>query len=204
MRTQRIAAAVAVALAVGAIAASAGAGAPTGCVPPGSTTLRASGAARLYSRGSALFGCLGTRDTKLGSLRGTVPFPARRIVRYALSSRYAGIDTVDMGVDTLASTVALVDLRTGATVASVPATTPERAPESFVSVSAIAVGPSGVLAWIGERSSIGALKPVYEVHALVGTRNRLLASSATKPTSLRLRGNELLWQSGGQTRSATV
>ena len=109
-------------LALLALAGSAGA-APASCAPTTSMPLRASGAARIYSQGPALFGCLGARRTQLGSLRGTVAFPARRVVLYALSPRYAGVDTVQMGVDTFASTLTLVELQTGATVAKAPATT---------------------------------------------------------------------------------
>ncbi len=152
-----------------------------------------------------LYGCLGARRTRLGTLRGTVPFPATRIVLYALSSGYAGIDTVQMGVDTFASTVSLVDLRTGATLATAPATTPERRAESFISVTAMVLDAKGTLAWIGRRSAIGVPLPTYEVHALNAARNRLLASAADiAPTSLRLRGETLSWRAGGHTRSATL
>jgi hypothetical protein len=202
MHNQPIAAVTAVALM--ALASSAGAN-PAGCVPAASTPLRASGAARIYSQGSALFGCLGPRRTRLGSLRGTLPFPARRVVLYALSPRYAATDTVDMGVDTLASTVALIDLESGKTTATAPATTPERAAESFVSVTAIRVNATGTLAWIGKRSAIGALEPIYEVHALLAGKDRLLASTrAIRPSALQLHANALSWLTGGHKHSTTL
>jgi hypothetical protein len=204
MALTRIAALIVIgSLALALSAALAGA-APAGCVPSGSKPLRASGPARIYSRGAMLYGCVGSRRTLLGSLQGTTPFPARRVTRYALSSGYAATDTVDMGVDTLASSVTLVDLRTGATIATAPATTPESRPESFLTVTAIAVNANGAAAWIGERSAIGQRKPVYEVHALVGADNRLLASATAKLAALRLQGNKLSWQAAGQTHSATL
>ena len=203
MQRARMAAVVAIgSLAVAAATAGA---APTGCVPSGSRPLRASGPARIYSRGARLYGCVGSRRTLLGSLRGSAPFPARRVtLLFALSSRYAATDTVDMGVDTLSSSVTLVDLRTGATVATAPATTPANRPESFLTVTAIAVNANGVAAWIGKRSAIGQPKPVCEVHALVGAKDRLLASGTTKVAALHLQGNKLSWQAAGQTHSATL
>jgi hypothetical protein len=161
VKLKRIAALAAVAL----VATASGAGAAaSSCVPSGINTLRASGAARTYSRAGVLYACLRSRATRLGSLRGSVPFPARRVARYALSPRYAGVATLDMGVDTLASTVALIDLRSGRTLERAPATSPQRAAESFSTVTEMRVNGDGVLAWIGRRSAIGDLQPVYELH----------------------------------------
>jgi hypothetical protein len=202
MRVQHIA----LASCLASLALAAGASAtPANCAPSAAKTLRASGAARIYSQGTQLYGCLGARRTRLGSLRGSVPFPASRIALYALSSRYAGIDKVDMGVDTLSSIVALIDLRTGARIATAPATTPEQRPESFITVTSMAVNATGMLAWIGERSAIGVPQPTFEVHAVNAARDLLLASSAKiAPASLRLRGATLSWRDGGRTRSATL
>jgi hypothetical protein len=202
MHHHPIAAVTAVALVALAGAADA---APASCVPSGFRTLRASGAARMYSRAGELYTCLGARRTPLGSLRGTATFPARRVALYALSSRYAATDTLDNGVDTLASTVSLIDLRAGATISTAPATTPERAAESFVTATAIAVSATGTLAWIGERSAIGAAGPVYEVHArLLAGRDRLLQSAAVKPGALQLHGNTLRWTTAGRQHSTSL
>jgi hypothetical protein len=202
MHRQRIAATILLAplvLAVGARAA------PASCAPSAAKTLLAAGPARLYSQGTQLYGCLGSRRTRLGALRGTVPFPATRIALYALSSRFAGIDIANMGVDTFSSTVALFDLRSGARIATAAATTPERRPESFLTVASMVVDVKGTLAWIGQRSAIGVPTPTLEVHALNAAGNRLLASGPhIAPKSLRLHGETLTWQAGGQTRSATL
>ena len=187
-----------------ALATAVAGAAPAGCVPSGSRPLRASGPARIYSRSGKLYGCIGSRQTLLGSLRGTTPFPARRVTLYALSSRYAATDTVDMGVDTLASSVTLYDLQTGATIATAPATTPANRPESFLTVAAIAVNANGDAAWICERAGIGQPKPVYEVHALVGAHRLLLGSGTAKPAGLRLQGHRLTWRIAGRTLSATL
>jgi hypothetical protein len=209
MHLQRSALAVvlaplAVVLAPLALAGAAG-GTQASCVPAAATTLRSAGAARIYSEGSVLYGCLGARQTRLGPLRGTLPSPATRIVLYALSSGYAGVDTLDMGTDTASSTVSLVSLRTGATIAAAPATTPELRAESFATVTSMAVNATGTLAWIGERGAIGVTTPTFEVHALNAARSRLLASSATiAPKSIGLRGRKLSWRDGGHTRSATL
>jgi hypothetical protein len=189
-----------------ALASVSGAGAaPASCVPAAAQLLRSAGSARLYTEGGVLYGCLGARHTRLGHLRGSVPFPATRIALYTLSSAYAGIDTIRMGVDTFASSVALIDLRTGATRATAPGTTPERRPESFITVASMAVTATGALAWIGQRSAIGVPAPTFEVHALSAARNRLLASASDiSPRSLTLRGRTLSWQAGGHTRTATL
>jgi hypothetical protein len=202
MHRQRIAAAIVLAPLVLAIGARA---APASCVPSAGKTLLTSGPARLYSQGAQLYGCLGSRRTRLGALRGTVPFPATRIVLYALSSRFAGIDNADMGVDTFSSTVALFDLRSGARIATAAATTPERRAESFLTVTSMVVDVKGTLAWIGQRSAIGVTTPTLEVHALNAAHNRLLASAADiSPKSLRLHGETLTWQAGGHTKSTTL
>ena len=174
-------------------------------MPAGATVLSRSGPSSLYSRGGRLYGCLPSRTTALGALSATVPAPATRVARYVLRGPYAAIDTTEMGVDTFSSTVAVVDLRSGATIASAQATSPPRRPESFVSVAAMAIDPHGTLAWIGERSAIGVPTPTFEVHALTAAGNRLLASSAhIAPKSLRLHGETLTWQAGGQTTSTTL
>jgi hypothetical protein len=111
-----------------------------------------------------------------------------------------------MGVDTFSSSVAIVDLASGATLASAPATTRERRAESFIEVTALAIDPGGTLAWIGSRSAVGVRRPTYEVHALSPAgRDSLLASSPRiAPRSLRLRGTTLSWREDGHPRSATV
>jgi len=171
-------------------------GASASCVPAAAKTLRASGAARIYSQRSVLHGCLGTRRTRLGPLRGTVPFPATRVTLYALSNRYAGIDTVQMGVDTFSSEVALVDLRTGAKVATAPATTPERRAESFIMVTSMAVNDTGTLAWIGRRSAIGVPQPTYELHALTAGHNVVVSAGTIPLVALRLDEKKLSWREG--------
>jgi hypothetical protein len=194
MRFQPIAAIAALALVAGASSAGASSQA---CVPGGFEALRASGPARVYTNGSALFGCLGTRTTRLGTLRGTTPFPARRVALYALSARYVGIDTVDMGVDTLASTVTLFDLATGRQIASAPATSPERAAESFSTVAAMKVDGIGVLAWVGRRSSIGALKPVYELRVIAKGRTGGIAAGSVPLVLLALNDKGLSYMFKG-------
>jgi hypothetical protein len=196
----------AIALAAVALLAQRSEGAPSGCVPAGARTVAAAGRARLYVEGSELFGCLGSARTLLGGAPGARRVGATRVARFALASPYAGIATLLMGVDTLASSVSIVDLRTRATVASTPATTLERLPESFVDVSAIAIDDRGTAAWIGSRSAIGAPTPIYEVHTLTSAgAERLLASSAAiAPDSLRLRGATLSWRQDGRRRIVTI
>jgi hypothetical protein len=199
MRIQRIATVTALALVAGASSAGASSQA---CVPKGFEALRASGPARVYTHGSALFGCLGARTTRLGTLGGTSPFPARRVVLYALSSRYVGVDTVDMGVDTLASTVTLFDLATGRQVASAPATTGEPAAESFSSVTRMKVNRIGVLAWVGRRSAVGALQPMYELRVIANGRIGAIAAGGVPLVLLALNDRRLLYRFSGRARKS--
>ena len=147
--------------------------------------------------GSALYGCLGARRTRLGTLRGTVPFPATRIALYALSGRYAGIDTAQMGVDTFSSTVTLVDLRHRRDARDArPRRRPSGGPSPSSRVTAMAIDANGTLAWIGRRSAIGVPTPTYEVHAL-NARPQPPARERRRhrPNSLRLHGDTLSWRS---------
>jgi hypothetical protein len=186
-----------------AVAAADARPAPSSCAPPHAKILATSGNARIYSLTGAIYGCLGHRDTLLAG--GPSSGPATRVGLYALAGRYAGTDVVQMGVDTLSSTVFVTDLGSGATVATAAATTPENRAESFTSVSALRVTSSGALAWIGRRSAIGASTPIYEVHTLRGRSNHLLATStAIAPHSLALKGSTLSWTQGGRTRTARM
>jgi hypothetical protein len=182
-----------------------GAGAAGSCAPAGTRILAGAGSARLYSQGGELYGCLAARRTRLGALSASRPFPATKIALYALSGRYAAFDRTDMGVDTFASTVALVDLRSGATIASAPGTTPANRPESFITVGSMVVDARGTLAWIGERRSIGVLSPTVEVHTLSAAGAKLLASASDiAARSLKLNGEMLTWREGGKLRSRNL
>jgi hypothetical protein len=197
--------ALALALLAGLAGPAAG-GTSAGCAPVGARTLAASGSARLYVAQGTLYGCLGARRTRLGAAPGQRRLAATRIGLYALSPRYAGFDTVQMGVDNLDASVSIVDLATAATVAGAPATTPEDRAESFIGVRALAIDRGGTLAWIGSRSGVGAFTPIYEVHTLdVAGRDRLVASGADiAPDSLSLHGTKLRWRQGGRLRSSAI
>ena len=189
-----------VALAPGARAAQAS------CPPSGARTLAVNGAAYLYTQSGSLYGCLGTRATRLGAAPAVRLPGAPRVALYALGPRYAGIALASMGVDTSSSVVAVVDLRSGRTVARAPATTPERRAESFISVTALLLDPHGTLAWIGARSAVGAFTPIFEVHTLTTAgANHLLASSAQiDPRSLTLAGETLHWRQANAPHSHRI
>ena len=190
--------------ALAALALAQGAGASgAGCAPAGARVLASSPSAQLYSAGGNVYGCLGSRDTLLG------PGPAlshpTRVERQVLGGRYAGVDLAQMGVDTFASMVKVVDLASGRTVAGAAATAPLPRPESFIEVSAMAITPRGTLAWIGSASAIGLPAPTYEVRTLHGASDRLLAHGARiDPHSLVLSGTTLRWRQGGRTRTAPL
>jgi hypothetical protein len=156
--------------------------------------------ARLYSSRGVLYGCAGSRRTRLGALSGTRLAPATRIALYALAGRYAAIERAQMGVDTFDATVAVYDLASGRRVGTAPGTTPEDRAESFITVSALAVNRNGVLAWIGRRSALGVIEPTYELHVLKTGKNTLLATSTAKLAGLRLTLTALSWTDAGGSR----
>ena len=194
----------AVALALAILAPSASA-ASAGCAPAGARVLRASKLARVYAAGTTLYGCTGGYTAKLGALRGTAPAPATRITRYLLAGRYVAFDTVAMGVDTLNSTVTLIDLANGVRADSPAAPAPPR-PESFRTVTQMAVDADGIVAWIAQSSAIGLPKPSYYVRALSATVSFGRHISGAQPTALRLRGHRLSWRKGpdGPTTITTI
>ncbi len=183
-----------------AAATSAGAAAAS-CAPAAAKALARTGAAQIYSAGGYVYGCLGARTTLLGA--GPRLGPGLRVARFALSARYAGVARVVSGIDSSSAAVALVDLRSGATLARAQATTPENRPESFIGVSAIAIDARGTLAWIGSRAAVGAFTPIYEVHALSTAGAARLLASATDiaPHSLTLQRNTLRWRQSRRTRA---
>ena len=142
----------------------------------------------------------------LGNAPATRRPGSLRVALYALAPRYAGIDTLAMGVDTLSSQLSIVDLRSGLTVARAAATTPEKLPESFVTATALRIDAHGTLAWIGSRNAISQRTPIYEVHALTAAGSaRLIASGAQiAPHSLALAGTTVGWSDGGVARTATL
>jgi hypothetical protein len=164
-----------------------------GCAPVGAKVLRASGAARLYSVGATLYGCLGSRRTRLGALTGTPAAPAARVMRNLLAGRFAAIDTAEMGVDTFASTVSLVDLRSGATVGSEPAAAPPPRAEFFITVTQMALNRNGVLAWVARTGAVGLPQPSYELHLLEHGRDDTVASGTIPIVALSLNTASVSW-----------
>jgi len=189
--------------ALASLALAGGAGAAASCAPAGSQVLARSASAELYGAGGKVYGCLGSRVTVLGagpSLRNPT-----RVAREVLAGRFAGVDVAQMGVDTFASSVKIVDLASGATLASAPATAPLARPESFIQVAAMAITRGGTLAWIGSASAIGMPTAIYEVRTLRARADRLLArGSGIDPHSLALSGTTLRWRAGGRAYSAVL
>jgi hypothetical protein len=200
---------IGVGVACGAMLAMAGAGASAagGCaLPRAAVALARSGGGVLYSRGGALYGCDGGRTTKLGILENSRALGGTHIALHVLDGRYAGIDLRANGIDTLGSTVRVVDLASGRTVASASATSPENRAESFISVaSQLVIDAHGTLAWIGSRSAVGAFRPVFEVRTLGSGGERLLDSGPRiRPKTLALHGRVLTWSDDGRGREATL
>jgi hypothetical protein len=185
------------AFAAAVLAPTAGAAA-SGCAPGAAKVLKSSETARIYAESGTLYGCLGTRVARLGSLQGTHLAPATRVVRYVLASPYAGVDSVQMGVDTFASTVSMVDLRDGATVTRSPATTPMPQAESFSTVKQLAIDHLGVIAWIGKRTAIGDPDTIYELHVDTRKVSGTIAGGTAPISQLSLSDKTLSYRIGGK------
>ena len=114
-----------------------------------------------------------------------------------------------MGVDT-SSSVDRLDRRprhAAGRVARAPATTPEKLPESFVSVDGALLDRHGTLAWIGSRSAVGAFTAdLRGAHAHdAPAPDRLLASGAPDRATLaaRVAGETLRWRQAQRARTRT-
>ncbi len=118
--------------ALASLALAGGAGAAgAGCAPAGSKVLASSPSAQLYSAAGNVYGCVGSRRRPSGGGARAEPHDVR-VEREVLAGRYAGVDLAQMGVDTFQSSVRVVDLASGATVASAPAAAPELRGPKFI------------------------------------------------------------------------
>lgn len=176
-----------------ALAASVASAATPGCAPAGAKVLEASAGARVYSSNGSYYGCVGARHTRLGAVAGTPTAPATRVARFALATPYAAVDSVQMGVDNLASRVSLVDLRSGATVASAPAAKPPVRAESFITVTEMALNAGGVLAWVARIGAIGQSQPNYELHLLEHRSDQTVAAGTIPIVGLALTRTRVSW-----------
>lgn len=199
MRTQRIAAAAAVALVAWLVTFTApGASAARGgCAPAGATILRSSDASRVYSLRAILYACLGAERVRLG------PLPAHgsagRVDRYALAAPYVGFDVVQTGVDTTTSTVSMIDLAAGPNpVVGGIAARPLARPESFVTVTDLAVSRAGIIAYTARRSAL-RVQTNYQLWAATAEFEDRLAAGPTPFTHLHFGGDNsevLHWSVG--------
>jgi hypothetical protein len=184
-------------LAALALAAPVASAATTGCAPAGAKVLKASGSARVYSSNGYYYGCLGTRRTRLGALAGTPSVapasPATRIARFALAAPYVALDTVQIGVDDFASSVSIIDLRSGVRLANdAAAKAPPRA-EFFITVTELALNANGVLAWVARIGAVAQAQPNYELHLLEHRSNEIVAAGTIPIVGLALTRRRVSW-----------
>jgi hypothetical protein len=175
------------------------------CGPRRAHTLAAGRLARVYSLGGSVLGCSahGRRSYRLGSASRSIA--EGRAGPAAVAGEDVAYGLTTYGVDTASTVVIVRDLRDGARLRSLPATTAPLRPESFQSVTAIAVKADGAVAWIGQAGSVISGKPTTEVHGADRRGPALLdAGAGIAPRSLRLRGSTLSWTDGGRTRRAAL
>lgn len=207
------AAAIAVTVAGPKAATRAGAVSSHTCSPTGARTVVANREVRVYSLpggGTGLFGpprrlyaCLlrGGRTTALGSSDGR-----QRVAGETLTGHMLALARELMGVDTLSSTVEVLDVASGRTLHHEAATGPVLGPESAVIVYRMEVDPHGNLAWLASQASIvGTRAKRYEVHRVNRTGATLLdAGPAIAADSLRRHGETVTWLDGASQRSGRL
>jgi hypothetical protein len=186
------------------------------CLPRGAHTLAKDSSARVFSvhasqRGfpglsRRVYACLFRRGIPV-LLGKPSPLGFRGVGPVALAGTTVAYADTTGGIDFFNTVVLELDLRTGRTRFSLPATTSTGTVESFYFVQALVLTPRGSAAWVGSKSSIvNQTGTIYEVH-------RALASGATSlldqgprvdPASLRLSRGTVSWIDGGSPMSAPL
>lgn len=129
----------------------------------------------------------------------------RHVEDFVVAGDSVAFAATSMGVDTLSSSVEVLDAADDRLLRDLAAAGPSRRPESFTTVAAIVVRAAGQVGWIATVSAIGQRRARYEVHRAGSSGAALLDSGARiDPRSLRLRGERISWRDGAGTRSATL
>jgi len=146
-----------------------------------------------------LFGCLVANGRRVAL--GTAP----RVDRIVLNQTAVAYATIAArGIDTIATSIHVADIRHGQELFNVPAGRIAIAPHS-VSVDAIAVAPDGTAAWIQHGGTLQS--PGYSVHAAsVATPSDHQLGSGTQINvhSLQLSATKVSWVEAGQRRSVSI
>jgi hypothetical protein len=177
----------------------------SGCTPSGSRTLSADRRARVFDLSGVVYGCATRvgRRYRLGEARSCVG--SDRAGPFALAGEIVAYGLERCGIDTGFSQVVVENLATGKRTRSESATTSPLGPESYVSVSSVAVKSNGAVGWIDTGGSIVAHRQIREVHRADKAGRALLDSGlAIGSSSLRLSGSRLTWKHGKSTRSAPL
>jgi hypothetical protein len=191
---------------------SASAGTPSGgghasCLPQGAHTLAGDNVAVVFSWHGSIYGCLaatGARENLGGARVCNVPRGRVGPVKLVRAIVAYGLETC--GVDAGSSDVVVRNLTTARRLADPVAGTLPRGPESFVSVTSLALRGDGAVGWIARDDSLVGQRPTtYEVHSFTAGKASLLDSGTSiAPGSLRLAGARMTWRHGSATRSATL
>jgi hypothetical protein len=178
---------------------------PAHCGPGSARTLASSAVARVYVRGSAVYGCTvgAQRQYQLGEVSACLVAP--RLEAVAVAGQFAAYGVAKCGVDTSSAEVLVRRLSDGRTVLDGAAIANVPGPESFQSVRSIVVRADGAVAWISGVGSLLVHRAATEVHRADARGQVLLDSGATIALgSLRLHGSTISWNHGGATRTATL
>lgn len=169
------------------------------CLPPGAKSLATDSLVQVYSTSTnkgSVYACLrgGLRRYALGAER--VPLHDA-VAPISLAGTLVAYGAVASGTDMTRASVIVLDAASGHNLVDLPATTQGAGPESFNSVSDIAVTSRGSVAWI-TRSGGAFASPTLEVHSATkqGAATLLDHGPQIVAGSLRLSDRTLSWQDG--------
>jgi hypothetical protein len=175
------------------------------CGSNGGHTIAASSAARVYSLHGHVYGCAGRagRVYRLGSSATCIS--TRLVGPVTVVGDLAAYGAQSCGIDTGSSQVVVRRLSDDQQILTAGASSLQLGPESYVSVTAVALRADGHVAWIAMGSSIATHRKDVEVHQQDARGAHLLDSgAAVRPQSLKLRGTRLTWIHGRSLRSSTL
>jgi hypothetical protein len=187
------------------LAAQTASSAGAACGPASQRTLARTSHARVYEIRHTVYGCASGahRRYRLGTI-GLCP-GRQSLGLIALTGRITAYVVRSCGVDTSSAQVAVLRLSDGRRLSSHEAVMGVSAPESFQSVSSLAVTSRGEAAWIGSSSSIALHRTTTQVLAANEHITRVLdPGPGIVAGSLQLHGRTVSWKRAGARRTAAL
>jgi hypothetical protein len=177
------------------------------CSRKGSRTIQATEAARVYLEKGRFFGCLNRTGKRvlLGADGRRCRDFCSGVTSVLLTGRFVAVVRITSSRSSIATSVALADLRTRRSRELWFSGSPEA--QTYARVESLTANSAGTVAWISsaETPGAGGQAKTFEVHLSTGGSDRVLESgTAIEPDSLALGGRHLFWFSNGQVQTAPV